>query len=74
MAKVIKSFKERYHNYKKYETGDEYPDENKERISYLADKGFLEIEVNKESDKSIEEPKTRQRKKKDVGNDVDPDA
>ncbi|MNW47879.1 hypothetical protein D3C74_252240 [compost metagenome] len=74
MAKVIKSFKERHRNFNKYEIGDEYPDENKERIAYLVDKGFLEIEANEESDHSIEEPKTRQRKKKDVGKDADPDA
>ncbi|MNO29183.1 hypothetical protein D3C76_190910 [compost metagenome] len=74
MAKVVKSFKERYHNFKKYEIGDEYPRDNKERIAYLADKGFLEIEANQESDQSIEDPKTRQRKKKDVDNDADPDA
>lgn len=69
MAKVIKDFKERFHNYKKYVVGDEYPENDKERVAFLVDKGFLHAEemVDKE-------PKTRQRKKKDVDTDADSDA
>lgn len=70
MAKVIKVFKERQHDFKKYEVGDDYPNDNKERVAYLVSKGYLEVEEKADP----EEPKTRQRKKKDVGDDADPDA
>ena len=42
MAKVIKVFRERQHNYKRYETGDDYPENDEKRVAYLVRQGFLE--------------------------------
>jgi len=42
MAKVIRAFKERYHNFKKYEVGEEYPETDEKRVEYLVKLGFLE--------------------------------
>ena len=42
MAKVIKVFRERKHNYKRYEIGDEYPENDEKRVAYLVRQGFLE--------------------------------
>lgn len=68
MAKVIQEFKERFHDYKRYKTGDEYPEEDKERVSYLVRGGFLSVEQGKG------EHNTRQRKKRGVNSDGDSDA
>lgn len=40
--KVIKRFKERHQDMKIYEEGDPYTYENKERIAFLIEKGYLE--------------------------------
>lgn len=42
MSKVIQAFRERYHDMKLYKIGDEYPEDNAERVQYLIDQGFLE--------------------------------
>lgn len=42
MAKVIQAFRERMHNMKRYNAGDDYPEENQERVDYLVKLGFLE--------------------------------
>jgi len=42
MAKVIKVFRERQHNYKRYEIGDDYPENDEKRVAYLVGQGFLE--------------------------------
>lgn len=42
MAKVIKDFKERFHNYKKYVVGDDYPEEDKKRVKHLVSLGFID--------------------------------
>ncbi|WMT42845.1 hypothetical protein RE628_11470 [Paenibacillus sp. D2_2] len=65
MAKVILEFKERFHDYKRYKTGDEYPEEDKERVSYLVKAGFLTVEQTED------EHKPRQRKKRGVNSDGD---
>lgn len=44
MAKVIKAFRERYENFKRYNVGDEYPETNKERVKYLVSQGYLEVQ------------------------------
>jgi|GEM_PF-2896635 len=42
MAKVIKAFRERYHGMKLYRPGEEYPDDDQQRVQYLVSQGFLE--------------------------------
>jgi len=42
MAKVIRAFRERYHNYKRYEVGEEYPETDQKRVEYLIREGHLE--------------------------------
>lgn len=64
MAKVIKRFRERYHEMKLYEVGDEYPDDNSERVTYLTKQGFL----------AQDEPAKPNRGKKGADSDGDPDA
>lgn len=45
MAKVIKVFRERYHDMKRYEIGDEYPEKDKKRVDYLIKHGYLKRET-----------------------------
>lgn len=42
MAKVIKAFRERHHDLKRYNPGDDYPETDKKRVEYLVQQGFLE--------------------------------
>ncbi|QQE75213.1 hypothetical protein [Brevibacillus composti] len=41
MAKVNKAFRERYHDMKLYLPGEEYPDDDQQRVQYLVSQGFL---------------------------------
>ena len=41
MAKVIQAFRERFHDFKRYNVGDEYPETDTERVAYLVKEGFL---------------------------------
>lgn len=50
MAKVIRDFKERFHNFKKYVAGDDYPEDDKKRVEYLVSLGFIETPSFTESD------------------------
>lgn len=78
MAKVIRDFKERFHDYKKYNVGDDYPETDKDRVKYLVQKGFLEgAEDNVEEselDPDTLTQKAGKRRKKGVTNDGDTDA
>lgn len=67
MAKVIKNFKERLHGLKRYNIGDEYPDDDVERVNYLASLGFLSATDGEKTDK-------RKRQKKGADINADPDA
>lgn len=72
MAKVIQAFRERNHNFKLYNIGDEYPEDDQERVRYLEQQGFLTTEiVFDEFGMSEYKPK---RRKKGVINDGDSDA
>lgn len=42
MAKVIKVFRERLHGMKRYNVGDDYPEDNKDRVKYLVRQGYLD--------------------------------
>lgn len=42
MAKVIQAFRERYHDMKLYNIGEEYPDDDAVRVKYLVSQGYLE--------------------------------
>src|SRR5690625_4757691 len=42
MAKVIKNFREKRHNMKRYNVGDDYPDKDKQRVKFLTKLGYLE--------------------------------
>lgn len=42
MAKVIRAFRERRHDMKRYDIGDDYPETDKKRVEYLVQQGFLE--------------------------------
>ena len=66
MAKVIRAFRERYHDMKRYNVGDDYPEDDKERVDYLLKEGFLApLEA------TVEKPKKR---KKGADADGDPDG
>lgn len=67
MAKVIRAFRERYHDFKRYNVGDEYPEDDKKRVSYLVKEGYL---AEPEKPKPAEKPK----RKKGAGADGDSDA
>lgn len=67
MAKVIRVFRERYHNFKRYNIGDDYPEDDKERVAYLVKEGFLAAPEN-----PPEKPKSKRKKGADA--DGDPDA
>lgn len=41
MAKVIRAFRDRTQNLKRYDVGDDYPEDNKERVAYLVKEGYL---------------------------------
>lgn len=43
MAKVIKVFRERMHGMKRYNIGDQYPEKDQERVQYLTELGYLEL-------------------------------
>lgn len=64
VARVIQAFRERYHNFKRYNVGDDYPEDDKERVSYLVKEGFLA---------APEPEKTKQKRKKGADTD-DSDA
>lgn len=66
MVKVIKRFKERHHNFKLYDVGDTYLDDDMHRVKYLASQGFLELESGSDTENEGEKKK---RRKKDVAND-----
>jgi len=82
VAKVIQAFRERYHNFKLYNIGDEYPEDDKNRVQYLVEQGFLSVEQeSQESTKQPEEPgpetepeEKPKRRKKGVIDDGDSDA
>lgn len=59
MAKVLKTFRERNEDFKKYNVGDEYPEKDKKRVEYLVEKGFLEA------------PKPKRKKGTDNNGDSD---
>ena len=42
MAKVLKNFRERFHGMKRYNVGDDYPEDNAERVQYLVRLGYLQ--------------------------------
>lgn len=42
-VKVIRAFRERFHDMKLYKVGDDYPNDDQERVQYLAGQGFLEV-------------------------------
>lgn len=65
MAKVVRVFRERYHNFKRYNIGDDYPEDDKERVAYLVKEGFLA---------ASEPEKTKPKRKKGADADGDPDA
>ena len=65
MAKVIRVFRERLHGFKRYEIGDDYPEDNLERVKYLVLLGYLE---EPEPEKPPNKPK---RKKGADGDDSD---
>lgn len=65
MAKVIRAFRERYHDMKRYNVGDDYPENDKERVAYLVKEGFLA---------APEPEKTKPKRKKGADADGDPDA
>ncbi|MCM3589632.1 hypothetical protein M4D58_03180 [Brevibacillus borstelensis] len=70
MAKVIRVFRERYHDMKLYNIGDDYPDDDEMRVRYLVEQGFLSVEDGPKADPE-DKPK---RRKKGVSDDGDPDA
>lgn len=90
MAKVIKVFRERFENFKRYNVGDDYPETNKERVKYLVSQGYLEdqsfepagvvpdsnIETVEEGETIIplSETKKTKRRKRGADTDGDPDA
>ncbi|MDO3680425.1 hypothetical protein [Paenibacillus ehimensis] len=53
MAKVIQAFRERYHNMKLYKIGDEYPEDDADRVQYLTKQGFLNEENDSEPSVSL---------------------
>lgn len=65
MAKVIRAFRDRTQNLKRYDVGDDYPEDNKERVAYLVKEGFLA---------APEPEKTKPKRKKGADVDGDPDA
>lgn len=66
MAKVIKTFRERLHDMKRYNVGDEYPEKDAKRVAYLVKAGYLA---------EPEKPKAPvKRGKKGVDADGDPDG
>ena len=82
MAKVIQAFRERYHNFKLYNIGDEYPENDKNRMQYLVEQGFLSVELEskesperpEESGSETEPEEKPKRRKKGVSDDGDSDA
>lgn len=73
MAKVIRAFRERFHNFKRYNVGDEYPEDDKKRVAFLVKEGFLaESEKPKPAEKS--NPPNKLKRKKGADTDVDPDG
>lgn len=59
MAEVLKNFRERLHGMKRYNVGDDYPEDDKKRVAFLVKEGFLA------------EPEKPKRKK---GADADADS
>lgn len=43
MAKVIKVFRERRHNMRRFDVGEEYPEDDMKRVSFLAKLGYVEL-------------------------------
>lgn len=60
MAKVIRAFRERFHDFKRYNVGDEYPETDTERVAYLVKEGFLA---------EPEKPKPKRKKGADADGD-----
>lgn len=56
--KAKRDFVERFENMKLYLKGDEYTLDNKERVTYLTDEGYLE------DDKPVQKPVKKETKKK----------
>lgn len=71
MAKVIQPFKERFHNFKLYEIDDDYPEEDKERVRYLMNQGYLSVDVEIGETGA---PQTRSRRRKRGVTNDDSDA
>lgn len=65
MAKVIAAFRERHHGYRRYNPGDEYPEDMPERVAYLAKLGYVEPSAPQATPK---------RRKKGADTDAAPDA
>lgn len=61
MAKVIRAFRERYHDFKLYNIGDEYPEKDMQRVEFLVKEGFLN-------------PPEKPKRSKKVSADVTTDA
>lgn len=56
--KAKRDFVERFEGMKLYLKGDEYTLNNKERVNYLTDEGYLE------DDKTVQKPVKKETKKK----------
>lgn len=61
MAKVIRAFRDRTQNLKRYDVGDDYPEDNKERVAYLVKEGFLAAPEN-----PPDKPKSKRKKGADA--------
>lgn len=68
VAKVIQTFREKYHDDKIYYIGQDYPEDDKERVKYLVKQGFLDAVIEEEPENH------KKRRKKDVNSDGDSDA
>jgi len=62
VAKVIRAFRERNHDMKRYNVGDDYPEDDKERVAYLVKEGFLAAPENPPE-------KTKPKRKKGADSD-----
>lgn len=65
MAEVLKNFRERLHGMKRYNVGDDYPEDDKKRVAFLVKEGFLA---------EPEKPKPAEKPKRKKGADADADS
>lgn len=64
MATVIKPFREILHGMKRYNVGDDYPEDDKKRVEYLTERGYLQPSETQQT-------KQQKRNKKGDKNDSD---